>query len=51
MLKKHHCDTLMLTFKDFVKVRQMGLKTQLIELDIELKDEFKKAILAFVEKF
>lgn len=50
LLKKHHCDTLMLTFKDFVKVRQMGLKTQLIELDIELKDEFKKAILAFVEK-
>lgn len=51
LLKKHHCDTLMLTFKDFVKVKEMGLKTQLIELNIELKDEFKRAILAYVEKF
>ena len=51
LLKKHHCDTLMLTFKDFVKVREMGLKCQLIELDIELKDEFKRAIIAYVENF
>lgn len=51
LLKKHHCDTLMLTFKDFVKVKDMGLKTQLIELDIELNKEFKEAILTYVEGF
>lgn len=51
LLKKHHCDTLMLTFKDFVKVKDMGFKIQLIELDIELKEGFKQAIFAYVERF
>lgn len=51
LLKKHHCDTLMLTLKDFVKVKDMGFKCQIIELDIKLSDGFKQAILRYVERF
>ena len=51
LLKKHNCDTVMLTFKDFVKIKEFGLKTQLIELDIELREDFKKAISNYVENF
>lgn len=51
LLKKHHCDTLMLTIKDFVKVKDMGFKCQIIELNITLSNDFKEAILAYVERF
>ncbi len=51
LLKKHKCDTLMLTFKDFVKVKDMGFKTQLIELNIELKDSFKDKIRRYLKDF
>lgn len=49
LLKKHNCDTLMLTFKDFVKVKDMGFKTQIIELNIELKDRLKNAIKKYIK--
>ena len=51
LLDRHRCDTLMLTFKDFVKVREMGFKTQLIELETNLREDFKRAILNYVENF
>lgn len=51
LLKKHNCDTLMLTFKDYVKVKDMGFKTQLIELNIELSKEFKEKILTYIRNY
>ena len=51
LLKKHNCDTLMLTFKDFVKVKDFGFKCQIIELDIELKEHLKQEIKAYLKKF
>lgn len=49
LLKKHNCDTLMLTFKDFVKVKDFGFKTQIISLDITLSEDFKQKILSFIK--
>lgn len=51
LLEKHKCDTLMLTVKDFVKVKDMGFKTQIIELNIELKDSFKQEIKRYLKDF
>ena len=51
LLKKHNCDTLMLTFKDFVKVKDFGFKCQIIELNIELKEELKEKIKTYIKGF
>lgn len=51
LLKKHNCDTLMLTFKDFVKVKDFGFKCQIIELNIELKDSLRKKIKTYIKEF
>ncbi|EAI3904812.1 MULTISPECIES: tetraacyldisaccharide 4'-kinase [unclassified Campylobacter] len=51
LLKKHNCDTLMLTFKDYVKVKDFGFKTELIHLDIILKDSFKQILQDYIDKF
>lgn len=51
LLKKHNCDTLMLTFKDFVKVKDFGFKCQIIELNIELKDSLREKIKNYVKEF
>lgn len=51
LLKKHNCDTLMLTFKDFVKVKDFGFKCQIIELNIELKENFKQILHEYIRSF
>ncbi|MGH2267584.1 tetraacyldisaccharide 4'-kinase [Campylobacter taeniopygiae] len=51
LLKKHNCDTLMLTFKDYVKVKDFGFKCQIIELNIELKENFKEKLHQYVRSF
>ncbi|EMV8400608.1 tetraacyldisaccharide 4'-kinase [Campylobacter jejuni] len=51
LLKKHNCDTLMLTFKDFVKVKDFGFKCQIIELNIELKDSLREKIKTYIKEF
>ncbi|AJC94178.1 tetraacyldisaccharide 4'-kinase [Campylobacter volucris] len=51
LLKKHHCDTLMLTFKDYVKVKDFGFKTELIKLEIVLNENFKERLKAYVKEF
>jgi len=51
LLKKHNFDTLMLTFKDYVKIKDMGFKTQLISLEIELCEALKEKILNFVKTY
>ncbi|MBM0637075.1 tetraacyldisaccharide 4'-kinase [Campylobacter sp. VicNov18] len=51
LLKKHNCDTLMLTFKDFTKVKDFGFKCQIIELNIELKDALKQKIKTYIKEF
>ncbi|TKX30000.1 tetraacyldisaccharide 4'-kinase [Campylobacter estrildidarum] len=51
LLKKHNCDTLMLTFKDYVKVKDFGFKCQIIELNIELKENFKERLHQYVRSF
>ncbi|EAI3205125.1 tetraacyldisaccharide 4'-kinase, partial [Campylobacter jejuni] len=45
------CDTLMLTFKDFVKVKDFGFKCQIIELNIELKDSLREKIKTYIKEF
>ncbi len=51
LLDKHHCDTLMLTFKDYVKVKDFGFKCQIIELNIELKENFKEKLYQYIRSF
>jgi len=51
LLKKHNCDTLMLTFKDYVKVKDFGFKCQIIQLDIELKEKLKEKLKAYIRSF
>ena len=51
LLAKHHCDTLMLTFKDFVKVKKFGFKCQIIALHIELGENLKKHLKNYVKGF
>ncbi|AJC84819.1 tetraacyldisaccharide 4'-kinase [Campylobacter peloridis] len=51
LLKKHNCDTLMLTFKDYVKVKDFGFKVELIHLDIVLKDNFKQILKNYIKQF
>ncbi|MDX2323301.1 tetraacyldisaccharide 4'-kinase [Campylobacter hepaticus] len=51
LLKKHNCDTLMLTFKDFTKVKDFGFKCQIIELNMELKDSLKDKIKTYIQEF
>lgn len=51
LLKERECEALLLTMKDFVKVREFGFKCHIIELEIELSSEFKRAILNYVEGF
>ncbi|MBK1971824.1 tetraacyldisaccharide 4'-kinase [Campylobacter sp. TTU-622] len=51
LLDKHHCDTLMLTFKDYVKIKDFGFKCQIIELNIELEDSFKKVLQSYIRSF
>lgn len=51
LLKKHNCDTLMLTFKDFVKVKDFGFKCELISLELVLKEAFLEKIKCYVKDF
>lgn len=51
LLKKHHCHTLMLTFKDYVKIKDFGFKCEIIELNVELSENFKKQLIAYVRSF
>ncbi|MCX2683586.1 tetraacyldisaccharide 4'-kinase [Campylobacter sp. MIT 21-1685] len=51
LLKKHHCDTLMLTFKDYVKIKDFGLKCQIIELNIELSERLKEKLQHYIRSF
>lgn len=51
LLKKHNCDTLMLTFKDYVKVKNFGFKTELIQLKIILEEDFKNTIKNYINSF
>ncbi|KAA6224968.1 MULTISPECIES: tetraacyldisaccharide 4'-kinase [unclassified Campylobacter] len=51
LLKKHNCDTLMLTFKDFVKVKDFGFKCQIIELSIILSENFKEKLQNYIRSF
>ncbi|KGI57019.1 tetraacyldisaccharide 4'-kinase [Campylobacter sp. MIT 97-5078] len=51
LLKKHNCDTLMLTFKDFVKVKDMGFKYELIKLELELMPSLKEALINYIKSF
>lgn len=51
LLARHHCDTLMLTFKDFVRVEKFGFKCQIIELHIELGEPLKRRLKNYVEGF
>ncbi|WP_279041114.1 tetraacyldisaccharide 4'-kinase [Campylobacter helveticus] len=51
LLKKHHCHTLMLTFKDYVKIKNFGFKCEIIELNVELSEKFKKLLKAYVRSF
>lgn len=41
----------MLTFKDFVKVKDFGFKCQIIELNIDLKDTLKEQIRTYIKEF
>ena len=41
----------MLTFKDLVKVKDMGFKYELIELQIELSQALKQALLTYIKGF
>lgn len=51
LLKERNCEALLLTQKDFVKVREFGFKCHIIELEIKLSLEFKQAILDYVKDF
>lgn len=51
LLKRHDCDTLMLTFKDFVKVKDFGFKCQIIGLNIELEENLKERLKGYVRSF
>ncbi|MBS4275029.1 tetraacyldisaccharide 4'-kinase [Campylobacter vulpis] len=51
LLKKHHCHTLMLTFKDYVKIKDFGFKCEIIELNVELSENFKEQLKAYVRSF
>lgn len=51
LLQKHSCDTLMLTMKDFVKIKDFGFKTQLISLEIIMFSPLKKAIDEYIRTF
>ncbi|AJC87832.1 tetraacyldisaccharide 4'-kinase [Campylobacter insulaenigrae] len=51
LLKKHNCDTLMLTFKDYVKVKDFGFKIELIKLEIILDDNFKQILKNYIQNF
>ncbi|TQR34644.1 tetraacyldisaccharide 4'-kinase [Campylobacter sp. MIT 99-7217] len=51
LLKKHNCDTLMLTFKDFVKVKDFGFKCDIIELQIFLDENFEMKIKDYIRGF
>ncbi|ARJ56427.1 tetraacyldisaccharide 4'-kinase [Campylobacter cuniculorum] len=51
LLQKHNCDTLMLTFKDFVKIKDFGFKCQVIELHIELKEHLKQELRKYIGSF
>ncbi len=51
LLQRHNCDTLMLTFKDFVKIKDLGFKCQIIELNIELSEHLKEEIKKYVRSF
>lgn len=48
LLNKHNCDTLMLTMKDFVKVKDFGFKTQIIDLKLCLLEPLKEALTAYI---
>lgn len=51
LLEKHHCDTLMLTFKDYVRVKDFGFKCQIIKLHIELSKNLKLFLKNYVRSF
>ncbi len=51
LLKKHNCDTLMLTFKDFVKIKDFGFKCEIIELNIEISEPLKEKIKQYLRSF
>lgn len=51
LLRKHNCDTLMLTFKDFVKVKDFGFKCQVIELNVELEEKLKEELKKYIRSF
>lgn len=51
LLKKHNCNTLMLTFKDYVKVKDFGFKYQIIELNIQLMPNFKEKLDNYIGSF
>lgn len=50
LLLKHNCDTLMLTMKDYVKVKDYGFKTQLITLKIVLLPPLANAINQYIKE-
>ena len=41
----------MLTFKDYVKIKNFGFKCEIIELNVELSEKFKKLLKAYVRSF
>ena len=41
----------MLTLKDYVKVKDFGFKCEIIELNVELSQNFKEHLKAYVRSF
>lgn len=51
LLQKHRCDTLMLTLKDYVKIKDFGFKCQIIELNIKLDSRLKEKLQNYIRSF
>lgn len=51
LLEKEACESLLVTMKDYVKIKDFGIKTDVISLHIELDDSVVKKIEEYVVKF
>ncbi|CUU69502.1 tetraacyldisaccharide 4'-kinase [Campylobacter hyointestinalis] len=51
LIKSYNADSLLVTMKDYVKIKDFGLNISLLELKTEISTKFKKELLNFIQNY